>query len=81
MVLWPGRCERLVDPPQQERQRLAEMAKNDLQIGMLVKHAAQDQPKRVRRSLHGETPGGADQRRKVVHVFAVIGLDNGGMRH
>src|SRR5215813_15471685 len=41
--------ERLINAPHQERQRLPEMAENDLEPGIGVEHPAEHQPDRVRR--------------------------------
>ena len=50
-----------VEPPQQERQRLAEMAERHLGAREAVEQAAEHQPQRVRPGLEAPFPGGAPQ--------------------
>ena len=49
--------ERHVDAPERERQRLAEVAHDDLQPRIGIEHAGEHQAYALRRRLHGEAPG------------------------
>ena len=50
-----------VEAPQQERQRLAEMAEHHLGAGKAIEQSAEHQPQRVRAGLKAPLPGGAAQ--------------------
>src|SRR6516162_2063139 len=53
---WTG--ERVIDAPHQERQRLPEMAENDLESGIGLEHPAEHEPERLRRRFDRVAPGG-----------------------
>src|SRR6516162_4464704 len=53
---WTG--ERVIDAPHQERQRLPEMAENDLEPGIGLEHPAEHEPDRLRRRFDRVAPGG-----------------------
>ena len=78
------RCARprdgVIDAPHQERQRLAEMAEDDLELRMLLEHAGQHHADRRRRGLHREAPGGAHHHREVLGVVVVVDVADAGIR-
>ena len=47
----------VADAPQQERQPLSHMPEDDLQVGVGVKYAAQDEAQPLGRGLNREAPG------------------------
>src|SRR5712672_3218610 len=70
-----------VDAPQQEGQALTEMAEDDLEPGIGVEHAAQHQPDALRRGLHREAPGGAQDVRVLLDIILVVDIDDRRMWH
>src|SRR3954454_1914554 len=78
--LLPGTCEPIVDAPEQERQPLAEMAKDELSA-VPFEEAREDEPYRQRRGLDRVAPRGAQQHGEVLRVLLIIAVDHGRMRH
>jgi hypothetical protein len=56
-----------------ERQRLTEVAEDQLQIWVVIEHAAHDQAQRVRPGLDSECPGGTQQLRTAIEGADVSG--------
>src|SRR5262245_48310519 len=52
-IIVPGHVQRVVDTPQQERDALAHVAEDDLQVRVLVEHAGQHHAHALRHGLHG----------------------------
>src|SRR5262249_3893289 len=70
----------IVDAPEQEWQPFAEVTEDELGR-MLLEQAGEDEAHAERRGLDREAPGGAQQDRKVLGVFLVIGVDHRLVRH
>src|SRR6516165_2936552 len=64
------------DAPEIEGQAFAEMTENDLQSGIGIEHAAQDQTHSLGRGLDGKAPSCAQYRWVLLDVILVIGLDD-----
>ncbi len=76
-----GTRERLVDAPDQERQRFAEMAEHDLQARIGFEQAAEHETDGERRGLDRVAPGRAHHHREFFDVVVVIGIHHRRHRH
>src|SRR5215469_14879581 len=54
------------------------MTDNDLEAGISVEHAAQDEPDALGRGFHRKTPGGAQDAGVFLYISLVVGLDDRG---
>src|SRR5262245_50086988 len=73
--------ERVIDAPHQERQRLPEMAEDDLEPGIGLEHPAEHKPDRLRRRFDRVAPGGAHDHRKILGVILVVSIHHRWQRN
>src|ERR1700687_5990546 len=78
LVAWS--VERFVDAVDQERDRLAHVADDDLQLRIRVEQAAEDHAYDLIGGVDGESPGGAVKTWKVGEIVAVVRLDHRRVR-
>ena len=71
----------MIDAPHQERQRLPEMAENDLEPGIGLEHPAEHEPDRLRRRFDRVAPGGAHDHRKILGIILVVSIHHRGQRN
>ena len=72
--------ERLVDAPDQKRQRFAEMTEDDFQLRMPLEHAGQHEADGGGRGFHRIAPGRPRHGREILDVVVVVDARHLGLR-